>query len=403
MFSIDEALAEIRAHVLPLPAARRSLADVLGCVLAEDVASDVDSPPHDKSIVDGYALRAADVGPDGQTLEVIEEIVAGAVPRRTVTAGTSARIMTGAPLPDGADAVVMVERTESLESGAVRLAPQQVVAGQNIVRRAASMRRGETVLTAGHRLRSMEIGLLAEVGRHEVSVFRRPKVAVLATGNELVTPAEVPAAGQIRNSNGAMLLAAVRAVGSEGIDLGIGRDDRDSLRRLMTEGLQADVLVISGGVSAGVLDLVPGVLAELGVRQVFHKVNIKPGKPLWFGVHEGSAARPVFGLPGNPVSSLVCFELFVRPTLRALAGQPFAPRTTTAARLAAPFQHRGDRPTYDPAKAVADAGGYSAAPLTWQGSGDLRTLASANALIHFTGGDRAYSTGDLVDISFFDG
>lgn len=403
MLSIDEALAEIRAHVRPLAAARVSLADALGCVLAEDVASDVDSPPHDKSVVDGYAVRAADIGADGVSLAVIEEIVAGAVPRRVVTAGGASRIMTGAPLPDGADAVVMVERTQLIEPGTVRLAPQQVVPGQNIVPRAASMRRGEPVLAAGHLLRPMEIGLLAEVGRHEVLAFPRPKVAVLATGNELVSPAEVPAAGQIRNSNGAMLLAAVRGVGSDGVDLGIGRDDRESLRRLMTDGLRCDVLVISGGVSAGVLDLVPGVLADLGVRQVFHKVNIKPGKPMWFGVHAADGpAKLVFGLPGNPVSSLVCFELFVRPALRVLAGQHFSPRATIIARLAAPFTHRGDRPTYYPARATVGRDGYTVEPLAWQGSGDLRTLASANALIHFTGGDKTYSTGDVVDVSFFE-
>lgn len=403
MLAIDQALTEIAAHVRPLTAARVSLADALGRVLAEDVASDVDSPPHDKSVVDGYALRAADVRADGQTLTVIEEIVAGAVPRQTVTAGTAARIMTGAPLPDGADAVVMVERTALVDPATVRLAQQQIVAGQNIVRRAASMRRGETVLCAGHQLRPIEVGLLAEVGRHEVLVFQRPKVAVLATGNELVSPAEVPTAGQIRNSNGAILLAAVRGVGSEGVELGIGRDDRESLGRLMIDGLQSDVLVISGGVSAGVLDLVPGVLAELGVRQVFHKVNIKPGKPLWFGVHAaGGASKLVFGLPGNPVSSLVCFELFVRPALRAMAGQAFSPRATIPARLAAPFQHRGDRPTFYPAKATADGHGYTVAPLAWQGSGDLRTLASANAFIHFAAQEKAYLAGDIVALSFFD-
>ncbi|HVA48086.1 MAG TPA: gephyrin-like molybdotransferase Glp [Pirellulales bacterium] len=404
MISVDEALNQIRSHVRALPVERIALADALGRVLAEDVASDVDSPPHDKSVVDGYALRSTDVSPEGETLTVIEEIVAGAVPQRTVTAGTAARIMTGAPLPAGADAVVMVERTEPIDASQVRISPQRIASGQNIVPRAASMRRGEMVLRAGHAVRPMEIGLLAEVGRHELLAFRRPRVAVLPTGNELVTPAEVPAAGQIRNSNGAMLLAAVRHAGGGPVDLGIGRDDRASLRRLMSEGLRSDVLLISGGVSAGVLDLVPGVLADLGVRQVFHKVNIKPGKPLWFGVDEAEgASKLVFGLPGNPVSTLVCFELFVRPALGAMAGHPFGPRATVLARLTAPFHHRGDRPTYYPAKVTATGDGDTVETLAWQGSGDLRTLASANALIHFAGGECRYSASDVVAVSLFEG
>jgi molybdopterin molybdotransferase len=249
----------------------------------------------------------------------------------------------------------------------------------------------------------MEIGLLAEIGRSEVLVFRRPRVAVLPTGDELVSPADVPAAGQIRNSNGAMLLAAVRRAGGVPNDLGIGRDDRESLRRLIGEGLQCDVLLISGGISAGVLDLVPGVLADMGVRQVFHKVNIKPGKPIWFGVLETDGApKLVFGLPGNPVSSLVCFELFVRPALRAMAGHLFRPHETVAARLAADFQQRGERVAYHPARLKQEVGSMSVEPLSWQGSGDLRTLARANALIRFDAGDRLFKTNEPVEVVLVD-
>ncbi|HEV3339919.1 MAG TPA: gephyrin-like molybdotransferase Glp [Pirellulales bacterium] len=403
MISIEEALNQIRAHVRPLASERVPLADALDRVLAQDVASDIDSPPHDKSIVDGYAVRSADLSSPATTLSVLEEIVAGAVPKQAVVAGTATRIMTGAPVPAGADAVVMVEQTELVGKDRVRIEFQRIAPGQNIMPRAASMRRDETVLQAGRALRPMEIGLLAEVGQSEVSVLRRPRVAVLPTGNELVSPAEIPAAGQIRNSNGVMLLSAVRRAGGEPTDLGVGRDDRGSLRRLIAGGLHGDMLLISGGVSAGVLDLVPAVLAELGVRQVFHKVNIKPGKPLWFGVLEtDGTAKLVFGLPGNPVSSLVCFELFVRPATRALAGHPFEPRPMAAARLSADFQQRGDRVTYHPARLHRSAGSTSAEPLLSKGSGDLRTLAAADGLIRFDSGTRLFKAGETVEIVTLD-
>ena len=405
MISIDEALNHIAAQVCPLGSTRLPIGEALDRVLAEDVASDVDSPPHDKSIVDGYAVRAADVTASDSRLPVIEEVVAGAVPRHAVTAGAATRIMTGAPVPEGADAVVMVEQTEHVDSaksplGRVLIRSVRVVAGQNIMRRASSMRRGETVLNAGHVLRPMEIGLLAEVGRTEVSVIRQPSVAVLSTGNELVPPNQTPNAGQIRNSNSAMLLACARRAGGTAVDLGIGRDDRELLARLIGEGLRCDVLLISGGVSAGVLDLVPAVLAELGVRQVFHKVAVKPGKPLWFGVHEpGGATRLVFGLPGNPVSSLVCFELFVQPALLAMSGRPFCRRGTLSARLVGSFEQRGERVTYYPAILREEAGSRVVEPLAWKGSGDLRALAAANALICFPAGTRRFAAGDAVEVT----
>lgn len=406
MISIEEAQILITRHAHPLSHATVPLADALNRTLVEDVASDVDSPPYDKSIVDGYALRAADFSPEA-ALTVIEEVVAGAVPRQAVAAGTATRIMTGAPLPEGADAVIMVEQTEALAEppslGKVVLRAEKVSAGQNIMRRASSMRRGETVLAAGHRLRPMEIGLLAEVGRAEVRVIRQPTVAVLSTGNELVPPSQAPAAGQIRNSNSAMLVACTRLADANPVALGISRDERDELATFIVEGLKHDVLLISGGVSAGVLDLVPRTLAELGVRQVFHKVAIKPGKPLWFGVLEQDGqTRLVFGLPGNPVSSLVCFDLFVRPALAALGGQGFFASAAVGARLASAFDQRGDRVTYFPATVRNDAGTLTAEPLSWKGSGDLRALASANALLRFPAGSRRFEPGDTVEAVRFD-
>jgi molybdopterin molybdotransferase len=262
MLTVDEALQHVRRHAQRLPGETCRVGEALGRVLDEDVASDIDSPPYDKSTVDGYALRAADL-PDGcGRLTVVEQITAGEVPRRALAAGETARIMTGAPLPAGADSVVMIERaTGDAPPGdtfphQVALADPRFAVGQNILRRAQSLAAGQVVLAAGTALRAIELGLLSEVGRTEVRVVARPRVGVLPTGNELVPAGIRPGPGQIRNSNGPMLLAAVAEAGGVLVDLGVARDEPDDLRRRIAAGLECDVLVISGGVSAGVLDLV---------------------------------------------------------------------------------------------------------------------------------------------------
>jgi molybdopterin molybdotransferase len=402
MLSVDEALRAVLAHSGVLEMNRVALLDALGCVLAEEVASDIDSPPYDKAMVDGYAVVAADLVSGNAELRLLEEVTAGEVPRLVVKAGTTTRIMTGAPIPDGADAVVMVERSRVAEDGRILLEDSRVVAGQNIFRRGRSLVRGQVVLRPGARLRSFEIGALAEVGRAEVQVVRPPTVAVLATGNELVSPAVVPGPGQIRNSNGPMLLAAVRESGAVAVDLGVARDEEADLARLIAAGVEHDVLLLSGGVSAGVLDLVPGVLKSLGVAEVFHKVNVKPGKPLWFGrrEHDGRGTL-VFGLPGNPVGSLVSFELFVRPAIGKLAGREDVVRRCVSAKLTAEVKQRGDRPTYFPAALRERDDAREVEPLAWQGSADLATLVRANALVVLPPGDRTFAIGETVEIHRF--
>ncbi|MCA9165640.1 MAG: molybdopterin molybdotransferase MoeA, partial [Planctomycetales bacterium] len=393
MISVEEALTCIARATRPLPIVELPITAAVGRTLAEDVASDIDSPPHDKSMVDGYAVLASDLAAGPVELRVLEEVTAGQVPTQEVVAGTATRIMTGAPIPAGADAVVMVERTRQVAetrsdlggspSARVAIDDARLRAGTNILPRATSLARGEVVLRAGHRLRGIEVGLLAEVGRATVRVHRQPRVAVLATGNELVPVGQTVPAGSIRNSNGPMLATRIEQLGAEAIDLGIGRDEPRQLAELIQRGLAADVLLLSGGVSAGVLDLVPQVLADAGVVREFHKVNLKPGKPLWFGVYadgseSGDRVCLVFGLPGNPVSSLVCFELFVRPALAAMQSARDTDRefedASVPGQLATGFHHRGDRVTFHPAQTEWANGVWRVHPLAWHGSADLKTL-----------------------------
>jgi molybdopterin molybdotransferase len=367
--------------------------ELLGLVLAEDVTSDLDMPPYDKALVDGYAVRAEELADGEAELEVVEEIIAGTPPRCEVTPARCARIMTGAMIPTGTDAVVMFERTQAVGEERVRIL-ERVKTGQNILPQGKEMRRGDKILQAGTKLRPQELGLLATVGKASTLIYPRPVVAVLSTGDEVVEPSENPGPGQIRNSNGTMLMGQITRAGAMPRYVGIARDTLDSLRPLVAEGLNADVLLLSGGVSAGKLDLVPQVLEELGVTPIFHKVAMKPGKPLFFGVKHDTL---VFGLPGNPVSSLVGFELFVRPALRRLMGKE--PGTELMpAKLAIDFAHRSDRPTYHPAKLQASGDGWQATPVPWFGSPDLRALAGTNAFVRFEAGERSYRRGDDVKV-----
>jgi molybdopterin molybdotransferase len=396
MITVAEAQTAILDRLRPLPAESRPLdLSALGLVLAEDVASDIDLPPMDKAMMDGYAVRSADLATGRATLAVVEEITAGRTPTRTVGPGQASRIMTGAPVPAGADAVVMVEYSRPDGADRVAIEDQPPKAGQHVMPRGREMQAGETVLRAGSELRSAAFGLLATVGRTTARVVPSPRVAVVATGDELVEAGTALRPGQIRNSNGPMLVAMASGAGCRAQYLGIGRDEALALRALIDEGLRADVLVLSGGVSAGTLDLVPGVLAEAGVAAHFHRVAMKPGKPVFFGT--GPRGTAVFGLPGNPVSSLVCFELFVRPALRRLGGhaEPL-PRPITAA-LAQDFRHRSDRPTYHPAVLEEVPGGRSVRPVAWLGSPDLKALARANALVVFPPGESTLATGQTFD------
>jgi len=402
LLTVDEALRAVRERAAPLPPQRRRVAEARGCRLAEDVTADLDLPPFDKALVDGYAVRSCDLVSGACRLAVGEEIVAGQSPTRALAPGEAAAIMTGAPLPPDADAVVMIEKTER-DGSFVRLDGTGVRPGLNRLVRGREMRRGDVVLCAGVPLNAPRLGVLASVGRSEVLVVPRPRVAIVPTGDELVEPDRIPGPGQIRNSNAVTLGALAAATGSEIRTFPIAPDDSAGLRATLEHALDSDVLVITGGVSAGNRDLVPEVLESLGVRRVFHKIRVKPGKPLWFGLGPSRGDRPgplVFGLPGNPVSGIVGFLLFVRPALLALAARPAPVLAPRRGRLARAFVHASDRPTYHPSRLLApDAADTELAiePLDWAGSADLRTVAQADGFAVFPAGDRHYLPGEVVD------
>lgn len=405
MLSVAEAREKVLELCRPPAAAMIPLARAaLGCVLAESIASDLDMPPFDKSLMDGFAVRAADLTTGKATLAVLEEIGAGITPRLPVGAGQATRIMTGAPVPNGADAVVMIERTRMLDEETVEIeGPARE--GQNILRRGREMTRGEIVLNAGAVLRPQEFGILASVGRVAVSCFPPPRVAILATGDELVEGSTLPGPGQIRNSNAPMLLAQAARAGAGTRSLGIARDRLESLRPLVEEGLRtSEILVLSGGVSAGKFDLVPEVLREAGVTAHFHKVAMKPGKPLFFGTCErAEGKRLVFGLPGNPVSSFVCFELFLRPAIRRLSGFRELDLPRAQARFLGDFRHDSDRPTYHPAMLASNADGWQVEPAPWFGSADLRAFLQANSLLVLPPGSHQWRGGDRIEVLRLDG
>ncbi len=398
MLTVEEALELVKSRCGPLPARRVPLGEAAGLRLAEDIASDIDSPPHDKAMMDGYAVRSADREKERR---ILEEIAAGAVPHFALTPGTASRIMTGAPLPEGADAIVPVEKTELIDATTVRLEQVDPARGQNVLYRGSSMRERDVVVQRGAVVRPIEIAILAETGHGAVAVVPRPRMAVLPTGNELVAVTERPGPGQIRNSNGPMLVALGRRAGAETTDLEVARDSYEHLTQRIVEGLTHDILVLSGGVSAGTFDLVPQVLAEQGVEQVFHKIALKPGKPLWFGIKRGEATNRttlVFGLPGNPVSSLVCFELFVRPAIAALAGHGFVQLESFRAKLVSDYEYKGDRAACLPARVRHLPAETDVEILPWAGSADLATLTGANGLVRLPAERRRFSTGSELEV-----
>lgn len=375
-----------RAGALARPGANEiGLDEALGRVLAEDVAADRDQPPFHRSTRDGFAVRSADARP-GATLRVVAEIAAGSSMERALAEGEAAEIMTGAPLPDGADAVVMVEHTTRAGDG-VTLG-RAAAAGDNFVPAGSELAAGARALARGVRIGPGDIALLAALGVTRPRCGARPRVAILPTGDELVDAAETPGRFQIRNSNGPMLAAQVRRAGGEPLLFARAPDDEAALGALVERALaEGDLAIFSGGVSMGKYDLLEGVLAALGARVEWDGVAIRPGKPAVFGV---AGRVPFFGLPGNPLSSLVTFELFARPAIELLAGAVACPLSLLGVKLAR--EHRQPElplTVFTPARLDGDL----ADPLPSQGSGDLTALARADGFIVTEPGTKTLSAG----------
>ncbi len=389
MVSIDDALALVAAHTPLLGAERVALADLLGRVLAEDIVSDAPLPDVPKSVVDGYALRSAD---GAAPRRVLGEVTAGGAAGAAIGAGEALRIMTGAALPAGADAVIMVEQTE--EIGGVLSVQRAPRAGDAINPAGADMRRGEDVLRRGAAVGVAEVALLATLGRASALAARRPLVAVLSTGDEVYEPDALPAAGGVRDSNRYALLAAAREAGCAVISLGIARDDEATQRAAILDGIaRADVLLTSGGVSMGTRDLVKPLLAELGMVH-FGRVAFKPGKPTTFAT---IGQKLAFGLPGNPVSSLVSFEVFVRPALRRMQGAAQPGRPLVRVTLVEPIRSSQDRPEYHRAVASLEDGRLVARSTGAQASSRLLSLRDANLLLLVPPGGQVYQPGETLE------
>lgn len=396
MLSYDDALERILEAVpVPLPAEEVPVGDAQGRALARDLTADTDLPPFANSAVDGYAVHVRDT--EAATLErpvalpVTQTVAAGYAPERPVLPGEAARIFTGAPLPEGADGLVMVEDTSLVDTTTIFL---HRPASRQFIRPAGSdLRRGQRALAAGASLDAGEIGLLSALNHTRVLCARRPRVALLTTGDEVVPPGLDPLTpGQIRDANGPALAAAARTAGAVVMARLHARDDADAVRAAFDACAGADVIVASGGVSVGAFDYVTSVLKEAG-ELAFWRIAIKPGKPLAFG-RLGDAV--FFGLPGNPVSSLVTFELFVRPVLRRLAGHRAIFRPRVSAVLTTALPHAPGRREFVRAALVWQDDTYQATPTGAQGSHRLASLTDADALLIADEDHGGYAAGDRL-------
>ncbi|MGB7922905.1 MAG: gephyrin-like molybdotransferase Glp [Pyrinomonadaceae bacterium] len=397
MIPVAEAIKIVREQTRQLGVERVALPDAMGRVLAEDVVADSDLPPFDRAQMDGYAVRAADTETVPARLRIVGESAAGRGWHQEMGAGEAVRIMTGAPVPVGADSVQKVEVTRELDGNEVVLIDEACRPGQFIVKRASEIRAGETVLRAGEEINAAMMAALASFGYGQVKVGGRPRVAVLATGTELVGVDARPGADEIRDSNSVTLAAYARLAGAEVERLPLAGDDTQLLKRLIEEAAsRSDALIISGGVSMGVYDFTKAALRALDAEIFFERVSLRPGKPTVFA---RLGQTLVFGLPGNPVSVSVTFNLFARTALRAMQGALEAAMKEEWAVLARGVKGSIERASYLPASLATDEDGHLRAdPLKWGGSSDFVAFTRAVALIIVPEGVRAYDEGTRVKI-----
>ena len=396
MLSYEQArnrlIEEIGKKKGPRATAVVSVWDALGLVLAQEVRTDREYPPFDRSTRDGYALRSKEAGPGAQ-LKCIGEIKAGDTVKEALAAGTCLQIMTGAAVPAGADAVVMIEHT-TREGDLLRF-ERVVELGQNIVPRGSEATAAQSILTPGMRLGYAELALAAQVGAVRLECAQRPRVAILSTGDEVVLIDESPGEFQIRNSNSVSLAAQVRIAGGQPVVLGNAADRIEDLGEKIERGLKEDALVLSGGVSMGKYDLVESVFKAMGAEFFFDAVAIQPGKPAVFGMCQG---KPVFGLPGNPVSTMVTFELFVAPAIDLLSGAEARALPLVEARLAEALRERPGLTHFLPARVEWRERAPEVKALRWQGSGDIAALSRANCFLVVPADREKIDIGETVSV-----
>ncbi len=388
----NKVIEEVGKRRGPRATAGVSVWEALGLVLAQEVKTDREYPPFDRSTRDGYAVRSKDTLPGAQ-LTRVGEIKAGDTVREALTAGTCLQIMTGAAVPAGADAVVMIEHT-SREGDLVRF-ERTAQPGQNIVPRGSEAAAAQTILTTGMRLGYAELALAAQVGAVQLQCAQRPRVAILSTGDEVVLIDEKPGEFQIRNSNSVSLAAQVRIAGGEPVVLGNAADRIEDLGEKIERGLKEDALVLSGGVSMGKYDLVESALKAMGAEFFFDAVAIRPGKPAVFGMCRG---KPVFGLPGNPVSTMVTFELFVAPAIDLLGGAEARALPLVEARLAEALKEKTGLTHFLPACVEWNGRTPEVKALRWQGSGDIAALAKANCFLVVPADREKIEIGESVSV-----
>ncbi len=401
MITVDEAIDQILSRIIPLGCERVSILESLGRVMGEDIRAPRDIPPLDNAGMDGYAVRHEDIRGASEKapvrLEVIEDLRAGFLSEKTVGKEQAIRIMTGAPIPGGADAVIPVEETERGDGFVFIQATAS--AGQHIRRAGEDVKEGDWVISRGDILRPSEVGMLASVGRPYISVHQRPLVAILCTGEELVDVGETLDGVKIVSSNSYTLAAQVKECGAIPVQLGIAKDRKEEIKEKVLQGLRADVFISSAGVSVGDYDFVRDVLKELGVEMIFWRVAMKPGKPVAFWIFGG---KPVFSLPGNPVSSMVTFEQFVRPALLKMMGHRRLFRPVVEAFLEKEIQKEPGKRHFVRAMISSGMDGYRVTATGPQGSGILISMVRANGLIIIPEDREVVRAGEKVGVQLLD-
>jgi len=402
VLSFEDARHTVEQHARTVHAPARECASLLSSasrVLAQEITSDRDLPPFPRATRDGFAVRATDVAAVPVQLKIVAEIAAGHdVSNIRIGPGECAEIMTGAAVPEGANAVVMVEYTAPSSGAAIEI-QRSVETGENIVPRGSEARAGQSLLQPGARLTPAAIAIAASVGLSELSAFQQPRVAILSTGDELVDVTARPAPHQIRNSNTYSLAAQVARAGAIPLPLPIAPDNEPALRRLIEQGLDSDLLLLTGGVSMGKYDLVEKVLANLNAEFIFTGVHIQPGKPAVFGkVPWKGKTKYFFGLPGNPVSTMVTFELFARPMIEALSGAASSPLRFAQAKLKKEIKTKTGLTRFLPAELSGEFQNLEVELVRWQGSGDMVATARANCLAVIPPEREKFAAGESISV-----